>query len=156
MVCDELRLMARRYLHHEAEDPLLQPTVLIDQFFERLLKRRKVSWKNRRHFFGFAGQTMRQILVDQARRRNRQKRGDGERPIALGHALEQLPSPAPSTDILALHEVLEQLEASDPRAAEVVKLRSRSCKMKGIAEVDGRLVAQADIMSALVDRGESP
>ncbi len=38
---------------------------------------------------------------------------------------------------------------------EVVKLRSRSCKMRGSAEVNGRLAAQADIMSALVDREDS-
>jgi beta-hydroxyacyl-ACP dehydratase FabZ len=35
---------------------------------------------------------------------------------------------------------------------EVLKLRSRSCKLRGIAEVDGQCVAEAEILSALVDR----
>ena len=121
LVCDELRRMARRYVDREAASLLLQPTALVSEFFERLLKRRKVSWKNRRHFFGFAAQTMRQILVDGARHRKRQKR-DGKL-VALGDELGQIPSPEPSIEVLAVHELLEQLEAEDPRAAEIVKLR---------------------------------
>ncbi len=121
LVCDELRRMARRYLDHDIARDILQPTALVDEFFLRLLKRRKVSWKNRSHFFGFAAQSMRRILVDQARRRNRLKRG--ETPIRLGPEIEQIPISGPSPEVLALHEALKRLEAKDPRAAEVVKLR---------------------------------
>ncbi len=35
---------------------------------------------------------------------------------------------------------------------DVLKLRSKSCKMRGRAEVDGQLAAEAEILSALVDR----
>lgn len=123
LVCDELRQMARRYLNRESKLHVLQPTALVDEFFLRLLKRRKVSWKNRAHFFGSAAQSMRIILVDDARRRNRHKRGSGEAPIQVGREVEEFGTAEQNIDILALHEVLEQLEASDPRAAAVVKLR---------------------------------
>jgi len=124
LVCDELRQMARRYVDRDRASHILQPTALVNEFFLRIQKRRKVSWKNRAHFFGFAAQTMRLILVDHARHRNRQKRGQGEAPIALGWELDQVPAAEPSCEILiAVHEALEQLDASDARTAEIVKLR---------------------------------
>ncbi len=127
LVCDELRRMARRYCDQESAGHILQPTALVNEFFLRVQGRRKVSWKNRKHFFGFAAQTMRLILVDQARLLNRKKRGSGEAPVALGDELEQIagfaPSPEKNAEILALHELLDRLEAKDERAADVVKLR---------------------------------
>ncbi|MCP4655724.1 MAG: sigma-70 family RNA polymerase sigma factor [bacterium] len=124
LVCDELRQMARRYVGRESANHLLQPTALVNEFFLRIQGRRKVNWQNRAHFFGFAAQTMRIILVDHARRQNRQKRGSGEAPIALGAELNQIAAATPSCEtLLAVHEALEQLDASDARAAEIVKLR---------------------------------
>ncbi len=122
LVCDELRQMARRYVDREASHTF-QPTELVHEFFMRLKGRRTVSFRNRKHFFGFAGQTMRLILVDRARRHNRKKRGSGEAPVALGREVEQIPETGPKLEILALHEVLDRLEAADERAAKVVKLR---------------------------------
>jgi RNA polymerase sigma factor (TIGR02999 family) len=66
---------------------------------------------------------MRLILVDRARRQKRQKRGSGEAPIPLDGQHEQLPAAGTDLGVLAIHEVLDRLEAVDPRAAEVVKLR---------------------------------
>ncbi len=122
LVCDELRQMARRYVDREGSHTL-QPTELVQEFFLRVQGRRTVNFRNRKHFFGFAGQTMRLILVDRARRQNRKKRGSGEAPVGLGREVEQLPQTGPKLEILALHEVLDRLEAIDARAAEVVKLR---------------------------------
>ncbi len=121
MVCNDLRQMAQRYLDRESAGHTLQPTALVNELFLRIHGRRQVSWRNRAHFFGFAAQTMRRILVDHARRRNRQKRGSGEAPVAL--ELEEIPSPPPSLDVLAVHEAVERLERVDRRAAEIVKLR---------------------------------
>lgn len=123
LVCDELRQMARRYLDREGKHHVLQPTALVDEFFVRLLNRRTVSWENRAQFFGFAAQTMRVILVDNARRQNRHKRGSGEAAIPLGDELDLFPAADRSFEILELNEVLEQLEDLDERAAGVVKLR---------------------------------
>lgn len=123
LVCDELRQMARRSLGRERARHTLQPTALVNEFFLRLSGRRTVNWKSRSHFFGSAAQQMRLILVDHARRKQRQKRGSGEAPVALGPELEQIPATAPDVEVLAVHQALDRLEAIDPRAAEVVKLR---------------------------------
>jgi RNA polymerase sigma factor (TIGR02999 family) len=121
LVLDDLRKIARRYLRRDQARRVFQTTALVDEFFVRILKRRSVSWKNHRHFFGVAADTMFRILVDQARRRNRLKR---EEPVALDRAdLELIAAAGPDVDVVALHEALERLEARDPRAAEVVKLR---------------------------------
>ncbi len=129
LVCDELRHMARYSLGRENQGHTLQPTALVNEFFLRVQERRSVNWKNRQHFFGWAAQQMRLILVDHARRQGRKKRGSGEAPISLGEDLDQIRAPdrdGPSFDpeqILDVHAVLGRLEAIDPRAAEVVKLR---------------------------------
>jgi RNA polymerase sigma factor (TIGR02999 family) len=123
LVCDDLRRMARRFLAREPVKDLLQTTVLVDEFFITLLGRRSVSFKNREHFFGFAGQTMRRFLVDHARRRLRVKHGAGEVPISLGPEHEQILASLPHEDLVAVHEALERLETKDPRMAQVVTLR---------------------------------
>jgi len=125
LVCDELRQMARSHLGREGPGHILQPTALVNEFFLRARGREKVSFKNRAHFFGYAAQTMRLILVDDARRQQREKRGGKENPEVHGWDLDQLPDAEadPSFEVLAVHEALERLEASDERLAEVVKLR---------------------------------
>ncbi len=123
LVCDDLRRMARRFLAREPVKDLLQTTVLVDEFFVTLLGRRTVSFKNRQHFFGFAGQTMRRFLVDHARRRNRFKHGAGEVPISLGPEHEQLLATLPNEDLVAVNEALERLEKKDPRMGQIVALR---------------------------------
>ncbi len=123
LVCDELRQMARRYTDREIADPELQPTALVNEFFLRIQGRRTVSWKNRAHFFGFAAQTMRLILVDHARHHHRKKRGSGEAPLTLEPELERAFKAESTVEILAVHEVLGRLEEVDARAAAVVKLR---------------------------------
>ncbi len=115
--------MARRYTDREIADPELQPTALVNEFFLRIQARRTVSWKNRAHFFGFAAQTMRLILVDHARHQHRKKRGSGEAPLTLEPELEHAFKAEPTVEILAVHKVLHRLEEVDARAAEVVKLR---------------------------------
>lgn len=123
LVCDDLRRMARRFLAREPVKDILQTTVLVDEFFVTLLGRRTVSFKNGRHFFGFAGQTMRRFLIDHARRRLRQKHGVGEVPVALGPEHEEILATLPNEDLLAVNEALEKLEKIDPRLAEIVTLR---------------------------------
>ncbi len=125
LVSNDLRVMARRYLAREGDRHILQPTALVNEFFLKVNDRRSVQWENRAHFFGFAAQTMRLILVDFARHQKRAKRGGGENPMMLGPELDDLAgADQPSrVEILALHQALDRLEAQDPRMASVVKLR---------------------------------
>jgi RNA polymerase sigma factor (TIGR02999 family) len=122
IVNDDLRRMARLFLKREHIPELLQPTVLVDEFFLKLLGSRKLSLQNRGHFFGYAAQAMQRFLVDHARRLRREKRGGGELPVSLS-AEHEAQVAMPDFDILAVNEVIEKLEREDPRMAIVVKLR---------------------------------
>jgi RNA polymerase sigma factor (TIGR02999 family) len=121
VVYDELRRLARRQMADEAGPRTLQPTALVHEAYLRLQAGENVEWANRRHFFFFAAQIMREIRIDDARKRKRLKRGGGERPCELRD------DPAIFDDdpaeVLAVDEALERLDAVDPRKAQVVKLR---------------------------------
>jgi len=120
LVYDELRRLARRYMSSERRGHTLQATELVNQAFVRLVDM-DVPWQDRAHFFAVAARLMRQILIDYARARNRDKRGGGIAGLAV---------PAPSVfagaegDILlALDEALKKLEALDERRCRVVECR---------------------------------
>lgn len=121
LVCDELRGMAQRYLRREVQGHTLQPTALVNEVYIRLHGRRQVNWKNRAHFFGFAAQTMRRILVDHARGHQTAKRGEGLQPVSLDDTGD-IPIPL-QLDIIALNDALNTLEEMDPRQARIVELR---------------------------------
>lgn len=74
-VYDELHAVARGQMAVERPERTLQPTALIHEAYLRLFQGRPVDWANRKHFFAAAAKVMRQIRIDDARRRNRLKRG---------------------------------------------------------------------------------
>ncbi|NJL28768.1 MAG: sigma-70 family RNA polymerase sigma factor [Thermoanaerobaculia bacterium] len=121
LVCDELRTLARRYLNREALGHTLQPTALVNEVYLRLHGRKRVQWKNRAHFFGFAAQTMRRILVDHARSQKTSKRGEGGHALPLDEAIDL--AAHQQTDLVALDEALKILTEMDPRQAQIVDLR---------------------------------
>jgi RNA polymerase sigma factor (TIGR02999 family) len=103
----------------ERQGHTLQTTALINEAFLRLIDWKKVSWQNRAHFFGVSAQLMRRILVDFARSRRGKRGGDASR-VTLDEAL----IPAGSgTDVVAVNDALENLEAIDPRKGRIVELR---------------------------------
>ena len=83
LVYAELRRIARRQLRRERAGHTLQPTALVHEAYLRLVDQRQVDWRNRAHFFGVAAQVMRRILVDNARRHNANKRGDGVQCVSI-------------------------------------------------------------------------
>ena len=121
LVCEDLRSMARRYMRREDAGHTLQPTALVNEVYLRLHGRRQVNWKNRAHFFGFAAQTMRRILVDHARSHQTAKRGDGAQPVPLDETAD-LAAPL-RLEVVALDDALESLVKIDPRQAHIVELR---------------------------------
>lgn len=122
-VYQELREMARGRMRNEPAGHTLQPTALVHEAYLRLLQS-PGSWQNRWHFFAAAAESMRRILIERARRVQRLKRGGGQE-RADADELERVAMPEGlSTDeILVLDSALGELEATDPRKAEVVKLR---------------------------------
>ena len=75
LVYAELRRLAHAYMRHERPNHTLQATALVNEAFLRLLGERHVAWQNRAHFCAIAANAMREILVEQARRRHAHKRG---------------------------------------------------------------------------------
>ncbi|MEM1178450.1 MAG: sigma-70 family RNA polymerase sigma factor [Acidobacteriota bacterium] len=121
VVHGHLRDQARGQLARERSGHTLQPTALVNEVYLRLVDRRRVQWRNRAHFFGFAAQTMRRILVDHARGKNAQKRGDGVIPVALEDLGDV--AAAGGVDLIALDDLLEELARRSPRQARIVELR---------------------------------
>lgn len=126
LVYEELRKLAAARMANEKPGQTLQPTALVHEVWLRLLGPGKEpqSWEGRSHFFGAAAEAMRRLLVDNARRKDRLKRGSGERAVDLD-ALPELSLPAQTgwENLLLVDEALERFVIRDPQKAEVVKLR---------------------------------
>jgi RNA polymerase sigma factor (TIGR02999 family) len=122
LVYDELRRLAAQRLSREVPGQTLQATALVHEAYLRLVGADPDRpWDGRGHFFAAAAEAMRRILVDNARRRHRVKRGGNRARVPL----EQAEPTAPETDddLLALDEALERLASKDPIKAELVQLR---------------------------------
>ena len=123
-VYEELHRQAARAMGRESEGNTLQATALVHEAYLRLVDQRRVSWRNRSHFFGISAQLMRRILVDHARGRLTDKRGGGQTPVTLTHSGAAVsPADESAVDVMALHEALERLAALDPDQARIVELR---------------------------------
>jgi RNA polymerase sigma factor (TIGR02999 family) len=120
LVYDELRKLAAHKLARETPGQTLQPTALVHEAYMRVAGDSQVTWEGRRHFFFAAARAMREILVEQARRKAGPKHGGGGRRQELDDACAILKPP--SADVLAVHEALDELEASEPLGAQIVLL----------------------------------
>lgn len=124
LVYNELHALASRQLAGEWRHDRLQTTVVVSEAYVRLFGQREVDWQNRGHFFAIAAQLMRRILVDHARRQQREKRGGDVVHVDLDDALSASAAPSvDAVDALALDRALQKLEHLDPDQAKVVELR---------------------------------
>jgi RNA polymerase sigma factor (TIGR02999 family) len=121
LVYAELRELARARLAGLPPGNTLQPTALVHEAFLRLVEPSDPGWDSKAHFFAAAAEAMRHVLVDQARRKKRLKRGGGRRRIDVDDF--DVPLASPVDDILALDMALERLRADDARKADIVTLR---------------------------------
>jgi RNA polymerase sigma factor (TIGR02999 family) len=121
LVYAELRTLAGARMARTPPGNTLQPTALVHEAYLRLVGLEDPGWKGRQHFFGAAARAMRDILVEQARRKARLKHGGGQRRVAVDPA--ELAIEPPAEDVLAVDEALRRLEREDPRCAEIVLLR---------------------------------
>ncbi len=120
LVYGELRAMARAKLGSERLGHTLGATALVHEAFLKLVGS-DVGWDTRRHFFGAAAESMRRILIDHARNKKRDKRDPGSVARVLDPADVAVLADPDAT--LTIDEITTQLEARDPRLAEIVKLR---------------------------------
>jgi RNA polymerase sigma factor (TIGR02999 family) len=121
LVYAELRQLARTRLAQESPGQTLTPTALVHEAYLRIAGDSQVTWEGRRHFFFAAARAMREILVEQARRKAGPKQGGDRRRQDLDDACAVLEPPA--GDVLAVHEALKELEERDPLEAQIVLLR---------------------------------
>jgi RNA polymerase sigma factor (TIGR02999 family) len=121
LVYEELRRLAARQLSQEKPGQTLQATALVHEAYLRLVGSEDQSWDSRGHFFAAAAQSMRRILVDNARQKQSLRRGGKLRRHELDEA--EIEIDAPSDDLLALDEALNKLAEKDKIKAELVKLR---------------------------------
>lgn len=119
-VYSHLKVIARNRLASENRKQSLETTALVHEAYLKLA-RQNSSWRDRRHFYGVAAEAMRRILIDAARNRNRAKRGGDKIQESLTGI--SLPSCDWDSDLLGLHEALDELERHSPENAELVRLR---------------------------------
>ena len=124
LVYDELRAIAGRHLARERRTNTLQTTALVNEAYLKLVDQKRTDWQNRAHFFAIAARLMRRILLDDARRRTREKRGAGAADVALDDApLEAPRDPIDLVDVIAVDRALQELEQLDPDQGRIVELR---------------------------------
>jgi len=120
LLYDELRLLAKRYMRSQPVDHTLQTTALVNEAYLRLM-RSDAEWQDRAHFLGAAARAMRTVLVDYAREALTAKRGKGWRRVPLES--ENVFCGEPATELLSLHEALNDLATEDRRSSRIVELR---------------------------------
>ncbi|GMV26884.1 MAG: hypothetical protein AMXMBFR58_29150 [Phycisphaerae bacterium] len=116
---DELRNLAQGFMRDERTGHTLQTTAVVHEMYGRLADARSLSIDDRRHFFKLAAKVIRQVLLDHAKTRNRDKRGGGADRVTLDTAI--LASPTGELDIESLHGALEELASLSPRQAQIVE-----------------------------------
>ena len=120
LVYEELRRLAAHKMYHEPPGQTLQATALVHEAYIRLVGSEDQNWSGRTHFFAAAAEAMRRILIDNARRKQRLKRGGKQQKVDLDKA--EIAIEGPSINLLALDEALTKLAREDPVKANLVKL----------------------------------
>jgi RNA polymerase sigma factor (TIGR02999 family) len=127
-VYHELRVLAVSMMAREAPGQTLQPTALVDGAWMRLFGGAKLHCPDRAYFFAALGKAMRRILVENARRKQRLKRGGNLERVDIESV--ELAAPMPDDDLLALDEALDRLTGCDSFAAKLVHL----CYFAGLTQ----------------------
>jgi RNA polymerase sigma factor (TIGR02999 family) len=122
LVYAELRKLAAERLSDEKPGQTLQATALVHEAYLRLVDvAHEQEWDGRGHFFAAAAEAMRRILIERARHRLSAKAGGGRRQLDIAHV--DVADRRSDDELVALDDALNDLEAHDPQAAQLVKLR---------------------------------
>lgn len=121
LVYAELRRHASARMAQEAAGQTLQPTALVHEAWLRMFGDGERLWQNRAHFFGAAAQAMRRILIENARRKSRFKRGGDQLRVDIEQ--DELAATTPDEKVLLIDDALQKLQSQDPEKAQVVVLK---------------------------------
>lgn len=117
----ELKRLAQAQLRRDG-GATIQPTELVAEAYLKLVDVAQVDFAGRAHFFSIAARTMRRVLVERYRRRDSDKRGGGQTLLSLNPELDAADG-AGTVELERLDDALTDLEALDPRQADIVTLR---------------------------------
>jgi RNA polymerase sigma factor (TIGR02999 family) len=139
LVYEELRKLAAAKMAQQPPGQTLQATALVHEAYLRLTGGARDQWQDRTHFFRAAAEAMRCILIENARRKSRWKRGGKLERVEL-EGLE-LAAETPPDTLLVVHEALDRIAAEDASKAELVRLRffigltnAEAAKVLGLSE----------------------
>ncbi len=121
LVYQDLRRQAAAQMSREAAGQTLQPTALLHEAWLRVIGDGERQWQNRAHFFGAAAEAMRRILIENARRKSRLKRGGDQ--VRVDSDQIELAATTPDEKVLLINDALEHLQLHDPEKAQVVVLK---------------------------------
>jgi RNA polymerase sigma factor (TIGR02999 family) len=122
LVYDELRKLAAQKMAQENPGHTLRATALVHEAYVRLVDVEQAQhWDSRGHFFSAAAEAMRRILVENARRKRRQKHGGGLARIDLDE--NELQASSSDDLVLTVDQSLDALAEQNAQAAQLVKLR---------------------------------
>jgi RNA polymerase sigma-70 factor, ECF subfamily len=116
----ELHLLAERWMRRESNGHTLQATALVHEAYLRIAKW-EGSYSDKRHFYAIAIRAIRQVLVNHAASRRALRRGGDRSRVPLHDDLVLIDEPG--LDLIALDDLLRQLEGLNERQARVVELR---------------------------------
>jgi RNA polymerase sigma factor (TIGR02999 family) len=140
---DDLRAIALGYLRRRDRGHTLQATGLVNELYLKLSQVRGAALKDRRHFYAFAAQLMRMILIDHSRQTKALKRPSSAERVPLHEEMAWID--AASEEIVSLNTALDELEAVDERKVRVIELRYfLGCTNEEAAEVLGVSRATVD------------
>jgi RNA polymerase sigma factor (TIGR02999 family) len=122
LVYEELRRLAAAKMARETSDQTLQPTALVHEVWLRLGGDQQPQWSSRAHFFAAAAESMRRILIENARRKRAARHGGDVTKLSANATGFELADPhGPDDELLLVNEAIDALTAHDSRKAELVK-----------------------------------
>lgn len=154
LVYDQLRSVAHRHRVGWHGNATMNTTALVHEAYLKLEAGVGHDWENQAHFLAVASKAIRHILVNYARDRTRQKRGDGKPHVPLDQLTSRASEPLESTEdhearMLTLDAALRRLETRDRRQSRIVE-----CRFFGDMTIQETAVALG-ISPASVSRGWS-
>lgn len=121
IVYDHLRALAYMHIKGEYGVQTLSQTELVHEVYLKLIDQSEINWKDRAHFYAIASRCMRQILIDYARKKKAQKRGQAKKPVTYLDGIMKIEQQI--DDLINLDDALQQLAKLNKRLAEVVEYR---------------------------------
>ena len=121
LVYEDLRQIAHREMQGEREGHMLSTTALVNEAYIKIADQKRVTWRNRKHFYALSCEIMKRILIDHARRRDAKKREGRKYQVPIDEALHM--SRDRSDRLLDLDEALKKLSEKDPRLGKIVECK---------------------------------